>query len=63
MFYYCQLYFQVTHQYYDIICVALSTIVTLMLLNGASKKTYSAIVATVCVVLSAGDFVVISTKS
>ena len=31
----------------SIICVALSTIVTLMLLNGASKKTYSAIVATV----------------
>ena len=39
----------------SIICVALSTIVTLMLLNGASKKTYSAIVATVLgVVLSAG---------
>ena len=41
----------------SIICVALSTIVTLMLLNGASKKTYSAIVATVLgVVLSAGGF-------
>ena len=29
----------------SIICVALSTIVTLMLLNGASKKTYSATIA------------------
>lgn len=45
----------------SIICVALSTIVTLMLLNGASKKTYSAIVATVLgVVLSAGGFYLIS---
>ena len=44
-----------------IICVALSTIVTLMLLNGASKKTYSAIVATVLgVVLSAGGFYLMS---
>ena len=45
----------------SIICVALSTIVTLMLLNGASKKTYSAIVATVLgVVLSAGGFYLMS---
>lgn len=45
----------------SIICVALSTIVTLMLLNGASKKTYSAIVATVLgVVLTAGGFYLMS---
>lgn len=45
----------------SIICVALSTIVTLMLLNGASKKTYSAIVATVLGgVLSAGGFYLMS---
>ena len=45
----------------SIICVALSTIVTLMLLNGASKKTYSAIVATVLgLVLSAGGFYLMS---
>ena len=45
----------------SIICVALSTIVTLMLLNGASKKTYSTIVATVLgVVLSAGGFYLMS---
>ena len=45
----------------SIICVALSTIVTLMLLNGASKKTYSAIVATVLgVVLSVGGFYLMS---
>lgn len=46
----------------SVICVALSAIVTLMLLNGASKKTYSAILATVLgVILSAGAFYIIST--
>ena len=45
----------------SVICVAASTIVTLMLLNGASKKTYSAITATVLgVVLAAVTFYLIS---
>lgn len=58
-FHYCQPYFcSYSPVLMSIICVVLSTIVTLMLLNGASKKTYSAIVATVLgVVLSAGDFI------
>lgn len=46
----------------SVVCVTLSTIVTLMLLNGSSKKTYSAILATVLgVILSAVGFYLIST--
>lgn len=45
----------------SVICVALSTIVTLMLLNGNSRKTYCAIIATVLgVVLSAVAFYLMS---
>ena len=45
----------------SVICVILSTVVTLMLLNGNSKKTYGAIIATVLgVVLSAICFYLMS---
>ena len=45
----------------SVICVILSTIVTLMLLNGRSKKTYGAIISTILgVVLSAGCFYLMS---
>lgn len=45
----------------SVICVALSAVVTLMLLNGTSNKTYGAITATVLgVVLSAVSFYLIS---
>ena len=45
----------------SVICVILSTIVTLMLLNGRSEKTYGAIISTVLgVVLSAGCFYLMS---
>lgn len=45
----------------SIICVILSTVVTLMLLNGKSKKTYGAIIATVLgVILSAVCFYLMS---
>ena len=45
----------------SVICVILSTIVTLMLLNGRSEKTYGAIISTILgVVLSAGCFYLMS---
>ncbi len=45
----------------SVICVILSTIVTLMLLNGKSKKTYGAIISTILgVILSAGCFYLMS---
>lgn len=45
----------------SVICVALSTVVTLMLLNGNSKKTRGAIIATVLgVILSAVSFYLMS---
>lgn len=45
----------------SVICMALSTIVTLMLLNGKSKKTYGAIIATILgVILSAICFYLLS---
>lgn len=45
----------------SVVCVALSAIVTLMLLNGTSNKTYGAITATVLgVILSAASFCLMS---
>ena len=45
----------------SVICVILSTVVTLMLLNGKSKKTYGAIISTILgVILSAGCFYLMS---
>lgn len=45
----------------SVVCVILSTIVTLMLLNGKSKKTYGAIISTILgVIFSAGCFYLMS---
>lgn len=45
----------------SVVCVILSTIVTLMLLNGKSKKTYGAIISTILgVIFSAGFFYLMS---